>query len=472
MNSTLRDYLLVLRRWWRVVLALPLLAVTVTALYFIVSPTGYRSEAVLFVSTPRDDGQSNYAGDDYSKKRVDTFVALSKSPEIAQRVIDDVGLDSGVQQMAARVNLAAVRGTVLLKLTTTGDTPLEAQAIGNAYVEELRRSVNALETVSGGLVPRVDLVPVQPPSFEGQAGLFPPWLMLGAAAAVGLIAGALGAVILALLDGRIRRAEDAAEATGMPVLATFRSSVPWEKSQFLPWDGESGRQLRSTLDRLTILGSKVIVVASPERGAGKTGVALTAARVLADRGSTVALVDFDSRGSRLASALELDNVETVSALVRRDAFHYYPRSAAPIMNRPNWHGVVVIPFGSPDGDDPGVIADHPGAASMLDGLRAAYDWVIVDTPAANEFSDAVRLAHHADAVVLIAKAGSTAFERLREVCNQLRLAGGHVQGVVFVDDSADRRLPGSPTRNNDESNDIGRVPQGESALPSEPVGRR
>jgi hypothetical protein len=39
-------------------------------------------------------------------------------------------------------------------------------------------------------------------------------------------------------------------------------------------------------------------------------------------------------------------------------------------------------------------------------------------------------------VVLTAKAGRTEFDELRDVCNQLKLAGGHVMGVVFVDDNA------------------------------------
>jgi capsular polysaccharide biosynthesis protein/Mrp family chromosome partitioning ATPase len=453
MNSTLTDYTLVLRRWWRVVVALPLLSVMASALYFIAAPPDYQSQAVLFVSTPRDDEQSSYAGDDYSKKRADTYFGLSQSPQIAQRVIDDLGLDISPRQMVGRVNLSAVRGTVLLQLTVTGDTPLQAQAIGNAYIEELRRSVNALESVSGGLVPRVDLIPVQPPTFQGRAGMFPPWMIIGAAAALGLIAGALGAVVVALLDGRIRRAEDAAEATGTPVLATFRSAVPWEGSDFPAWDGESGRQLRSTLDRLAILGSKVIMVASAERGAGKTGVGLAAARVLADRGSTVALIDFDSRGSRLASALGLDHPETVGALVNRNPLYYEPSSAVLTLPRPNWQGVVVIPFGSVE-EDPGAIADHPGTAAMLGALRSTYDWVIVDTPAANEFSDAVRLAHHADAVVLTAKAGRTEFDELRDVCNQLKLAGGHVLGVVFVDDNALGRQPGVLNRSSETVDDV------------------
>lgn len=438
MNQALDDYLLVLRRWWRILVSVPLLAVTVAALYFVVKPPEYSAESVLFVSTPRDDAQSDYAGNDYAKKRGDTFLALSRSPAIAQRVISDLGLDIDGQELIGRTNLAPVVDTVLLRLITTGDTPEQAEAIGYAYIDELSRSVGALESVSGGLISRVELVPVQPPTLQRHVGMLPTWMILGAVGALGLIGGAFTAVVVALLDGRIRRPEDAAEASGAPVLARFRSSVPWEESVFRPLDGESGRALRSTLDRLAIVGSKVIMVASAERGAGKTGIALTAARVLADRGSAVVFVDFDSRASRLGSALELEHQETVVALVGATVAHYEPSALLHPLPQANWCGVKVIPFGPHDRDE-GATADDPGSETMLRALRNAYDWVIIDTPAAIEFSDASRLARHTDAIVLTAKASHTSFGELHEVSDRLVLAGGHIAGVVFVNEDPLRR---------------------------------
>jgi hypothetical protein len=101
----------------------------------------------------------------------------------------------------------------------------------------------------------------------------------------------------------------------------------------------------------------------------------------------------------------------------------------------NWNGVSVIPFGLPE-ENPGSTADGWRTASLLESLRNRYDWVVIDTPAAIDFSDASRLAHHADAVVLIAKAGRSGFDELRKVSIELRRAGGHLAGVVFVDETA------------------------------------
>ncbi|CAN5378737.1 hypothetical protein BH11ACT6_BH11ACT6_44520 [soil metagenome] len=452
MNQVLDDYLTVLRRWWRVVVAVPMLAVTLGGLYFVMSDDEYKAESMLFVSTPRDDSQSYYVGADYSRRREQTYLTLAKSPEVAQRVIDDLGLDVNREKLIVDTELAAVGETVLLKLTTVGDSPEQAEAIGYAYIEELRRSVDALESVSGGLVSRVELIPVQQPSFKGDARMFPTWMLLGAVGAISLVAGALAAVALALLDGRIRGAVDAAEATGTPVLAKF-SSTPWEESVSGPLAGESGRELRSTLDRLAIVGSKVIMVASAERHAGRTGVALTAARVLADRGSTVALVDFDSRDSHLETALTLVNEETVVDRVHATMAGDHNIALVQTHPRTNWLGVKVFPFGRSDWDG-GATADHPGTEPMLRALRSTYDWVIVDTPAAAEFSDASRLARYTDAVVLVAKQHRTSFDELRQVCDDLRLAGGRLTGVVLVNNAPFRHEPGLRERGRRPVNDF------------------
>ncbi len=458
MSSGLSSYAIVLRRWWRIVAAVSLGFVTLAALYLMAAPTTYRSTAVLFVSTPRDDAQTAYQGDEYARVRLASYLALGKSTEVAQRVINDVGAKVAPEVLLSGTKLIAVPGTALLQLTTTGDTPQSAQVTGNAYVEELRRSVGVLEAVAGGLTPRAALTVVQPPTFGQPGRQFPAWMLLGAAGWAGLLIGLFAAVGVSMLDGRIRQPEDAAEATGTPVLARFAALVPWEQAEAQPLAGESGRELRSALDRLALLGSKVILVASAERGAGKTGVALTVARALADRESSVALVDFDSRGSRLAPALGLSDPTTVRALAQRHKtqlgrvqqvgdspenvrhHHFSPIASTDQLPSANWNGVSVIPFGLPE-ENPGSTADSPRIASLFEALRARYEWVVTDTPAANDFSDAPRLAHNADVVLLVAKAGHTGFDELRTASADITREGGHIAGVVFVDETAaDRRV--------------------------------
>jgi polysaccharide biosynthesis transport protein len=470
MNETLASYLEVLRRRWRMVAAATLISIGVAACYFIFAPAKYMSSAVLFVSTPSDDPNSYYFAETYSTDRLNSYAALGRSPEIAQRVINDVGLDTDPSTLVGGTRLIPLPGTVLLRLTTMGQTPREAQAIANAYIEEFRRTVDALETVPGALNPRAELITVQTPTADSTRALlpvlgqraanYPVWMIICGVGGVGLILGAFGAVLTSLLDGRIRRPQDAAEATDAPVLAEFASSsVPWDGGVVDPSAGESARALRTAIDRLQVLEQRVIMLASAEPGVGKTCIGLSLCRVLADRGSSVTLVDFDARGSRLASALDLDaDTPTVEAIVsslpgiaangrEANGRHHQPSSELSNAELPpvNWNGITVIPFGPPE-PDPGATADHPGVVAFFELVRERYDWVVVDTPAVARFSDATRLARHADAVLLIAHAGKTKFDELRMVAAELTRADGHIAGLVFVTESrwsAPRQAPDS-----------------------------
>lgn len=441
MNEAVSTYLTVLARWWRLALAVTLIGVIAASCYLILRPSQYESTAVLFVSTPRDDANTYYRGDTYSRERIGSYAALGQSPEIAQRVIDDTMLDTDPASLIDDTTLMPIPETVLLQLTTTGRTPREAQAVAEAYVDEIRRSVAALETVPGALTPRAELITVQSPSLPTEKAGLSQWLILGAAAGLGLIIGCFAVVLVALLDGRIRRPEDAAEATGTPILARFSGPVVWDQAAVATLAGESARSLRAALDRLSVLGARVILVASAEAEAGKTGVAVTVARALADRGSSVALVDFDARGSRIADALDLGDAETVHQILsgehpdaptrRGRASRVPPEFAVGGLPESNWHGVAVVPFGSGE-DNPGASADSPGVADMFAALRSRYQWIIVDSPAVEDYSDAARVARHCDAVILVARAAHTSFDKLKNAADELTGSGGSVGGVVFL----------------------------------------
>lgn len=452
MNPTLSAYLAVLLRWWRVVVALPLITLTLAAVYLIVTPAQYESTAVVFVSTPRDDEAAFYRGDLYAKERLATYAALINSPDLAQRVNEDIGLGMDVGTLSAAVSLTPLPGTVLLSLTASGATPSDAQTIAAAYVEELRRSVSAIESVPGSLTPRAELVTVQPPSFSTEPGGFPAWMILGGAGGLGLVLGCFLVVLISLLDGRVRRPEDAAEATGAPVLAVFPASIPWKEPQSQAWVSEAARELRTPLDRLAILGSRTVIVASPDH-AGKTGTALAVARTLADRGSSVVVVDFDSRASHLVDTLALRPGATVRTLL--DEPQSVPDEASRQGRREllrlevaDWQGVAIIPFGDSE-DNPGATADSPALDQVFEGLKTRYDWLIVDTPAVNDASEAIRLARTSDAILLVAKERRTSFDALRRTAEDLTAAGGHLAGVVFVADAQrperqSRRRPMAP----------------------------
>lgn len=93
-------------------------------------------------------------------------------------------------------------------------------------------------------------------------------------------------------------------------------------------------------------------------------------------------------------------------------------------------GTWIIPSGSP-----AVLADYIGSARMRELLESAsgrFSLVLLDAPPVGESSDAVILASHCDAVLLVARAGRTTHGELKRAAERLRMAEKPLVGVVLA----------------------------------------
>jgi tyrosine-protein kinase Etk/Wzc len=85
----------------------------------------------------------------------------------------------------------------------------------------------------------------------------------------------------------------------------------------------------------------------------------------------------------------------------------------------------------------------PATVSILRGLSASYDVVLLDTSPVLAVSDAMALAPHAGTVFLLARAGVSTLGELEESSKRLLQAGTQVKGVVFNDQTVSNRRYGS-----------------------------
>ena len=83
---------------------------------------------------------------------------------------------------------------------------------------------------------------------------------------------------------------------------------------------------------------------------------------------------------------------------------------------------------------PGNPSELLGGRNMSDLLHhlAADRIVIIDAPPVCRFTDAVVLAEYAGGVLLVARAGRTSAEDLREAALAVGQGGGHMLGVVLT----------------------------------------
>jgi capsular polysaccharide biosynthesis protein len=174
-----------------------LLALAATTLMLIVEPPLYRSQATVFVRTPGDVSQVVDGGDSYAQARARTYASLAGSPSVATRVIADLGLDLDPATLSGRIEGANRPGTALVDIAVRAPSADEARQTATVLLSEYAATVHGLEMVPGSLVPRAELVAVDPP---GEAVRVVAWgapvlAVLGAAALMGLVLGALGAVL-------------------------------------------------------------------------------------------------------------------------------------------------------------------------------------------------------------------------------------------------------------------------------------
>lgn len=203
MNRALAEYWGILRPRWRWVTWGILFALLAATTYLVVVPPLYRSDATVFVRTPGDVSTVLDGGDSYAQGRARTYAALAASTSLTSRVAADLGLDVTPDVMSRRIRAANPPGTALIRVSVSAPSAAEAQQTATVLLHEFTTMVRTLEQVPGSLVPRAELVIVDPPSPAARvvgSGASVPLVLLGAALA-GLVLGALGAVLRSTLPG-------------------------------------------------------------------------------------------------------------------------------------------------------------------------------------------------------------------------------------------------------------------------------
>jgi capsular polysaccharide biosynthesis protein len=197
MSTALVSYGRILASRWRWLLWSVLLALAVTTVGLIVQPPLHRSQATVFVRTPGDVSRVVDGGDSYAQARARTYASLADSPSLSARVIADLGQDLDPTTLSDRVQAANRPGTALIDIAVSAPSADEARRTATVLLSEYAATVHTLERVPGSLVPRAELVVVDPPGTPVRvvawgAPLLP---VIGAAALLGLVLGSRGAVL-------------------------------------------------------------------------------------------------------------------------------------------------------------------------------------------------------------------------------------------------------------------------------------
>jgi capsular exopolysaccharide synthesis family protein len=169
----------------------------------------------------------------------------------------------------------------------------------------------------------------------------------------------------------------------------------------------------------------VIVVTSALPQEGKTTVSTNLAILLARLRRRVLLVDADLRRPRLHLALRLTANGGLASLLRNSAT--LEEKIIACANVPNLFVLPTGPVTLPE--DTELLVSR--FKDLVEGWRARFDHVIIDTPPLLPVADGVRMAVEADSVVMVMRAGQTARDAFLRAQDLLLKVNAPLVGFVL-----------------------------------------
>lgn len=455
----IKEYLRIFARYWWVIAVLTVLGAAIGWATWQFTTREYQSTATLFVATQSGTTVTEaYQNNLFSQERVVSYAGLATSEQVAARAVDQLKAPISPQELRAKISAVPMPKTVLLNVGVTDPDPAQAQTYANAVADQLIGLVSELETSRRGGSPAAGVVLVDEADYPTTPLGMGMLLRIGLGAAAGLLIGIVAAILIGVLDKRLRGREPAEAASGSVVIGGLPVDPSRPKVDVVDLNADSLyaerlRELRTNL-RFVIPANgdkppSLIAVTSPSQADGRTTVAIDLAVALAETGRSVVLVDGDLRNPAVADRLPLNGPMREGASTRGLSTvlvgeHTVVESVLPEV-AVGHHSIAVLPAG-PAAPRPGELWANDRAGRLFDELANSFDFVVVDTPPLDSYTDGAIVAALADGAVLLARIRKTTGAAVRRAVQTLQTANVDLLGTVVTFERGQRRGGGSSGR--------------------------
>lgn len=427
------DYLLMLRRRWRIWVSVTLLALVAATLVNVLAPRSYTATATSFVTVAGVESteSSIYQGSQFTVQRVKSYATLVRSRIVLDPVVEELDLELTVPDLRMKVEATSPLDTALVQVSVVDPDPVLARNVANAVSRQLARSVEAIETPRGDTGSQVKVILTNPAETPGGPSFPNTKLNLALGLFAGLALGFVAAVLRHQLDRRVKATSDVRAIIGTSPLGVVAKDSALRSRAVAPSEEasptvESFRTVRTGLKFATVdTELRHFAVTSAVGAEGKSVLAANLASSWAASGASACLVEADLRRPRVSEYLGVEGaVGLTDVLVGEAVLDDVVLS---------WrHGLLdVLPAGSLP-PDPAALLESTAMHQLVHELAQRYDVVVYDTPPVLAVADALVLAEQLNGAVLAVRSGRTTRDELAASIDLLAKAQIRLLGTVLT----------------------------------------
>jgi capsular exopolysaccharide synthesis family protein len=258
---------------------------------------------------------------------------------------------------------------------------------------------------------------------------------------VGVLAGVGVAFVREQFDDSIRNPQDLERTVERPVLGIIPRQSPkegWGDVGLVMAGSADSASAEAYRNLATSLGfvmrredAQVLEITSPAEGEGKTTVVANVGAAFARTGQRVVIVDADFRRHRLNGVFGLgpsDRGLATALLGEHDPLDAIITLETDLAGAERSLGL--LPAGSA-ARSPVELLESPETPKVLARLKEEATVVIIDTPPVLPVADALVLAQHVDATVLVCAARATGRDRMTQAVAALRGVEAPLLGTIL-----------------------------------------
>jgi len=230
------------------------------------------------------------------------------------------------------------------------------------------------------------------------------YMILGIGVVSGLILNFFFIGLVYLINNKVTGLHEIESATHVPILGVIPEIRKNTDSLFYIVDNprsivsESIRTLRTNLDFFTASDTKkVIVISSTVSGEGKSFLAMNLGGILALSKKRVVLLDLDMRKAKVNGVMANPSGKGISSILINKS------TLAECVMHTSIEGFDFVPSGVHP-PNPSELLLNGAFEGLLDQLRAAYDYIVIDTPPVGLVTDGIMAMKRADLSIYVVRA--------------------------------------------------------------------